>query len=288
MISVSDICPLFLMTTDLNREERVKGHWPSHADDACTQFSNTCCSEKHGRLSSLILLVTSEYSAGVITNEHLEISCMLSSSFFTEALFPSFLPSFLSSSLPFSLSLSLPSFPPFFLSSLFSLSLFLSFLFRTYLDLLICQCLKKFRKITTTVTTQEHFRLSHDWLWNILLFLKLEKSIFCLIFSKVLFLKGLKMKGKSSQREWRWKGLFLYVLNSLILLFKMRISPSLQWKEHAFFSPSFFSLDLRHRVVTFYFFIYFHIFGKHCCSEPSTNQEGLDSLVNHRACLDRV
>ena len=57
------------------------------------------------------------------------------------------------------------SFLPSFSLSFFPLSFFL-YLFRTYSNLLISN-VKKSGKITTIVTSQEYFKLSNEWLWNI-------------------------------------------------------------------------------------------------------------------------
>lgn len=47
---------------------------------------------------------------------------------------------------------------------------------------------------------------------------------------------------------------------------------------HAFFSSLFFLSGSERQ--SYYIFS-----GKHHSGEPSTSQEGVDSLVNHRACL---
>ena len=75
---------------------------------------------------------------------------------------------------------SLSSFFPSFLLSVLLSSLFLPFLFRTYSNLLISN-VKKFGKITTIVTSQEYFKLSNEWLWNISL-LAVEPGFPCLNF----------------------------------------------------------------------------------------------------------
>ena len=164
-----------LISTDLVREERVEGCGGQVAlDDGYTQFSNTCCyPHKRGRLSSLIFLVISEHSAGVIKTDHLEMHVeqyLLHRSSFP-FFFSSFVPPYLSP---------LPVFFPSFLLSVLLSSLFLPFLFRTYLNWLISS-LKKFGKITTIVTTRECFKLSNKWLWNISL-LAAEPGFSCLTF----------------------------------------------------------------------------------------------------------
>ena len=104
-------------------KERVEGCGGQVAlDDGYTQFSNTCCyPHKRGRLSSLIFLVISEHSAGVIKTDHLEMHVeqyLLHRSSFP-FFFSSFVPPYLSP-----LPVFFPSFLPSLCPSLLSLSSF--------------------------------------------------------------------------------------------------------------------------------------------------------------------